>query len=247
MYEINNGDAPEMFNSAFDLCGKQLFRVAEANRVMLRPFKRTPTLPFAEHWSFMVGNQIYFVRIVDEAGIVEFPGSIQAIESLASFRGSHACVFPMHLGDCGCRAVNPEGWNLFDSQTGRSINPVELMTDEKIPCSAWEKQYFGLEAFIHHKCRGMPLLSYNGDPDVRPSVWYERPDGSRSFAVIEVYGHGEAPKKDLEREELFSSLKQRGYSGVLCRISMRGYEREKDGRYPIYRGEDYQYAFMDDD
>ena len=51
--------------------------------------------PFLEHLSFRLGNQLFFLRVEDEEGQIEGPGSLQGLLSVADGCKGHACLMPM--------------------------------------------------------------------------------------------------------------------------------------------------------
>lgn len=54
-----------------------------------------PYPPFLEHFSFRLGNQLFFVRVVDVDGEVPGPGSIDGLLMVADGTAGHACMMPM--------------------------------------------------------------------------------------------------------------------------------------------------------
>ena len=53
--------------------------------------------PFLEHLSFRLGNQLFYVRLVDVDGRLKTPGNHSGLQAVADgFRGL-ACLIPMKL------------------------------------------------------------------------------------------------------------------------------------------------------
>jgi hypothetical protein len=107
--------------------------------------KVTPYPPFLEHLSFRLGNQVFFVRVEDVDRQINGPGSLNGLHMIAKGWAGQACILPMKrelLGDW--RTVHT-GWGLLDANTGKPINPIELVSDEKIEMTQWEIQDFAVQ------------------------------------------------------------------------------------------------------
>jgi hypothetical protein len=133
-----------------------------------------PYPPVLEHLSFRLGNQLFFVRIEDVAGKVDGPGSRQGLLSIAKGCEGHACLMPMKKKFFG-EAWEPAepGWGLIDAATGELVDPFELVTDEKIELSHWELHDFAVQVVRNHLEKdGYQLMSWQGNPDVDPAIWF---------------------------------------------------------------------------
>lgn len=100
-----------------------------------------PNPPFLEHLSFRLGNQLFFVRVEDIDGKVEGPGSLRGLYVAAKGNRGHACLMPMKKKFFGEVWVpGNDGWGLIDAATKEPIDPVSLISDEKIGMTSWELQ-----------------------------------------------------------------------------------------------------------
>lgn len=101
--------------------------------------------PFLEHLSFRLGNRLFFIRLEDAEGKLEVPGSRDGVRSIADGCKGHACLMPMRRV---MEAWEPteSGWGLLDLRSGRPINPVALVSEDRIEITDWELQDFASKA-----------------------------------------------------------------------------------------------------
>jgi hypothetical protein len=139
--------------------------------------------PFLEHLSFRLGNQLFFVRVVDVDNQVEGPGGIRGLQRIASGCQGHACLLPMKKGLSGW-ATATSGWGLLDTVTQRPVDPVACITDELIPMTDWELQDFAVQVVRQSLEKdGHELMSWAGDPGIDPSIWFVGPHGPEWVVV----------------------------------------------------------------
>src|SRR5690349_9713975 len=79
--------------------------------------------PFLEHLSFRLGNQLFFVRIEDEDGRLEVPGSRDGLQAVAKGCNGHACLMPMR-DRAGAWTPDRARWGLLDTTSDRLVDPV---------------------------------------------------------------------------------------------------------------------------
>jgi hypothetical protein len=126
---------------------------------------------FLEHLSFRLGNQIFFVRLEDVDGKLEVPASRQTLLTIAEGCKGHPCLLPMQRERGGWIAAR-SGWGLLDLRTGRSLDPVSLVSGERIEMTDWELQDFAVQIVRDHlEKQGRKLMSWQGNPSVDPSIW----------------------------------------------------------------------------
>jgi hypothetical protein len=95
--------------------------------------------PFLAHLSFRLGNQLFCVRVEDVDGNAQGPGTIRGLATAARHANGHACILPMKKKRfCDSWVADLPGWGLLNAATGKPINPVSLVTSEKIVMSPWE-------------------------------------------------------------------------------------------------------------
>ncbi|MCA0198314.1 MAG: hypothetical protein LCH59_09385 [Proteobacteria bacterium] len=133
-----------------------------------------PYPPFLEHLSFRLGNQLFFVRVVDVDGKVQGPGNPRGAITAARSANGRACILPMKKKLFGGGWVaNMPGWGLLDAETRKPIDPVALITDQKIEMSPWEVHDMAIQVVRGYLVeQGFELMSWQGSPEVDPSIWF---------------------------------------------------------------------------
>lgn len=171
MYKIETQEMSPEFLKCWQAAGIHIDNQVQGG--MKSWLKATPYPPFLEHLSFRLGNQVFFVRVEDVDERIDGPGCRIGLKSIATGCSGHACVLPMIkklLG--GWSAVN-SGWGLIDADTGSPVNPVDLVSAEKIEMTAWELQDFAVQVVRDQlQKEGFQLMSWQGNPEVDPSIWF---------------------------------------------------------------------------
>jgi hypothetical protein len=172
MYEIEMQEMSEAFFPCWKAAGIHLGKQID---VGIQSWMRAhPYPPFLEHLSFRLGNQLFFVRIEDVDDKIRGPGSKRGLAAAAGAANGHACILPMKkrlFGDSWVAAL--PGWGLLDAVTGMPIDPVSLVTDEKIEMTPWEVHDMAVQVVRDHLGgEGFELMSWQGNPEVDPSIWF---------------------------------------------------------------------------
>jgi len=143
--------------------------------------------PFLEHLSFRIGNQLFYVRVVDADNQIQSPGNPDGFRTIASACDGHACLMPMRMSG-GVWQTDAEGWGLIDPDTGSMIDPALLVTDKKVEMTDWELHDFGVQVVKDHitKKLGYELMSSQGNPEVEPSIWFVGDHGPEWVVVKTV-------------------------------------------------------------
>lgn len=151
--------------------------------------------PYLEHLSFRMGNQLFFIRIEDVDGNVCGPGILDGLRRIAKGCNGIPCRMPMRR--TGAK-WNPElpGWSLLHADTGQPLNPITLISDEKIEMTDWEVHDFAVQVVRDYSIGdkfGRKLIASQGDPEVNPSIWFVGEDGPEWVVVRAVrYPENEA-------------------------------------------------------
>jgi hypothetical protein len=128
--------------------------------------------PLLEHLSFRMGNQLFFIRIEDADDLVIGPSSLDGLLAIANGCQGHACIMPMSKRSNEWRCSVP-GWGLLDVSSERIVNPAALITDFKIEMTDWELQDFAVQVVRNDlEKNGKKLMSWQGNPEVDPSIWF---------------------------------------------------------------------------
>ena len=130
-----------------------------------------PHPPYIEHLSFLLGNQLFFVRVEDADDKVQGPGNQPAINYIADKMNGHGCLLPMRK-DWVKNAWAPvaHGWGLLDALTGDPIDPIELITAEKIEMTDWEIHDVAVRVVRSHlEEKGLRVITSGCNPNTNPS------------------------------------------------------------------------------
>ncbi|NTU52290.1 MAG: hypothetical protein HGA97_01025 [Chlorobiaceae bacterium] len=222
----------------------------------LRWLRAHPHPPFLEHLSFMLGNQLFFILIVDVDHSLETPGTIEGLLSIADGCAGHACIMPMRK--------TPEkwvptvrGWGLLDAATRQRIHPPDLISDEFIIMTDWELHDFAIQVVREHiEKDGYQLMSWQNNPEINPSLWFVGPDGPEWVVVRAVRYPAKKAIKPDNLPEIWESCERyrRGSAGNFASVLFTSLEESFDPRAeengniaPLYRGKgaDYQYAGLE--
>lgn len=164
-----------------------------------------PYPPFLEHISFRLGNQLFFIRIVDVNDKVLGPGSIQGLLSVAKEANGHACILPMKkslFSRTWC--AEESGWGLIDAKSRKPIDPFSLVTDAKIEMTNWETHDLGVQVVRDHiENQGFRLMSWQSNPQVDPSLWFVGKTNKPEWVVVRVVRY---PKNKANRPSNWDTI-----------------------------------------
>lgn len=183
MHDIHMSEVSEEFAKCWQAAGMHIQNQAQGDlqswlRAHLNP-------PFLEHISFRLGNQLFFIQLQDVDSLLETPGNLGGLVSVAIGCQGHACLMPMKKFSGEWRCAAP-GWGLVDAKTGKSINPVALISDDKIEMTDWELHDFAVQIVrAQLEKDGRQLMSWQGNPDVDPSIWFVGDEGPE-WVVVRV-------------------------------------------------------------
>ena len=182
MFDIEMHKVSEEFSRCWQAAGRHLqTRTGDGSLSWL---KADLNPPFLEHLSFRLGNQLYFIRIEDADGHVRGPGNADGFRVIAEGCNGIPCRMPMRRVGSKWSPQVP-GWGLIHAKTGRRIDPVALISDEKIEMTDWEVHDFGVQVVRDYvvKEHGRELMSSQGNPQVDPSIWFVGDDGPEWVVV----------------------------------------------------------------
>lgn len=199
MYDIPMQQASNEFARCWQRAGAHIETCAQGKlnswlRAHLNP-------PFLEHLSFRLGNQLFFIRLEDEAGHLQVPGSREGLLQVSGACRGHACLMPMRRGPRGWAPVLP-GWGLAEIGAGKPIDPPALITDAPIEMTDWELHDFAVQVVRDWLVgEGCKLMSWQPNPEVDPSIWVVGEAGPEWVVVRAVrFPESKAPRpRNLEQ------------------------------------------------
>ena len=201
-----------------------------------------PHPPWLEHLSFRLGNQLFFVRIVDVDGKIEGPGNPLGAITAADLGNGIACVLPMKCSQSGEWVADLPGWGLLDEHTRKPMNPVALVTDENIEMNAWERQSTAVQIVRDVLAKeGYRLASWQSDQRVDPSIWFVGKSGGLEWVVVRCVVY---PAKQAERpanwDTIAASVAHMGKIGHFASVCLASVEqdfsRADAPTHPLWRG-----------
>ena len=171
MYEVETHDMTPEFLECWKAAGIHISNQIQGG--LQSWLKATPYPPFLEHLSFRLGNQNIYIRVTDVSGDIDGPGSERGLFAIADGSNGHACFMPMRKKLFGGWVPERTGWGLVDARTGKAVNPIDLVSDEKIVMSDWELQDFAVQVVrTQLEKEGFKLMSWQGNPNVDPALWF---------------------------------------------------------------------------
>jgi hypothetical protein len=204
--------------------------------------------PFLEHLSFRTGNQLFFVRIEDADGVMEVPGSREGLQAVAEGCGGIACLMPMRRTARAWEPVAP-GWGLIDARTEEPVNPAALVNDALIEMTEWELQEFAVQVVRRSLEKdGRELRSWQGNPQVHPSIWFVGATGPEWVVVRAArYPAREATMPD-DMETIAAQCAQMAQRGHFASVAVANAQEASGGSadgnpLPLWRGQPLMVAF----
>lgn len=172
MYEIETLEMSDAFLPIWRAAGIHLNKQVDGG---IQSWLRAhPYPPFLEHLSFRLGNQLFFIRVEDVEGKVQGPGNLQGFITAARNANGQACVLPMKKNFLtGAWVTDMPGWGLLSAETRRPIDPLSLITDQKIETTPWEVHDMAVQVVRSYlEKQGFELMSWQANPEVDPSIWF---------------------------------------------------------------------------
>ncbi|MDA9170557.1 hypothetical protein N9O69_00585 [Alphaproteobacteria bacterium] len=167
-------------------------------------FIRFATIPTPVHTSFRIGNQLFFIHIVDLDDNMEQPGSIEGFIKICERFQCLACLIPVRKKNNKWTIENLD-WGLTDAKTGDVIDPYELVSDEKIVMSDYEIHEMGNDYVRYHiitKNLGYKVSSFIIDPDIIPSIIFNKPNEKYCVLVKVSYDPNPWVRQEDFKDEL---------------------------------------------
>ena len=206
------------------------------------------TITTPVHTSFRIGNQLFFIHIVDLDDNMEQPGSIEGFISICERFQCLACLIPVRKKNNKWTIENLD-WGLIDAKTGDVIDPYELVSDEKIVMSDYEIHEMGNDYVRYHiitKNLGYKVSSFIIDPDIIPSIIFNKPNEKCCVLVKVSYDPNPWVRQEDFKDEL-ENVKSSfpDMTVYFAGVHLFGQEqmKQKDNTLPLYRGQGYYPTF----
>lgn len=193
--------------------------------------------PFLEHLSFRIGNQLFYIRIDDVDDKLDVPGNPHGVHVIAEGCNGHACIMPMRYSSGTWRPATP-GWGLVDAKTGRSLDPFDLVTNEKIEMTAWELQDLAVQIVRDHVVSelGCALMSSQSNPLVDPSLWFVGAEGPEWVIVRAVRHTDTRAGLPPDIHEMARSLARLSKTGHFASVTVANCDTSDGASDELWRG-----------
>ena len=237
-HDIDMHEVSDEFAKCWQAAGRHLD--SQNHRGELNWLKANLTPPFLEHLSFRLENQLFFIRIDDVDGTVSGPGNSNGFRTIAKGCNGHACRMPMQRKS-GTWEPSIHGWGLIDDNTGEPIDPISLISDEKIKMTDWELHDFSVQVvrdYIQQEL-GRKLMSSQGNPKVDPSIWFVGENGPEWVVVrIVKYPDKEAnqPSNMADIAASCSRMSNIGHFASVAVANSDDISEEGAPALPLWRG-----------
>ena len=238
MQIIQQEEPSEEFRAAWVAAGRHIQSQCDSG---LNWVRADLNMPFIEHLSFRLGNQLFFVFI--EAAEFQLAYRYDGFISLSKSANATPCVLKMAKAVATYEPTN-SGWGLTHAVTNEPVDPMALVSEELIEMSDWELHDFAISV-VKGKLQkeGKNVYSTCSDFGINPSLWFED-DGQDHWVVINEYRHPHSfngPPEDIDQiAEFVSARKATGYFaivGVVNNDDPFDPDARVNGNYlPLYRG-----------
>lgn len=237
MHEISSGGMHPDFPECWRAAAMHLQKQVQGRLSWLKADLDSPAL---EHLSFRLGNQLFFVRIEDVDDRVTGPGSSAGLLTIAQGCAGVPCLLPMQRRVTGWEPARPN-WGLIHAKTNAVVDPIALITDEKIEMTDWELQDFAVQ-IVRDVLRkeGRTIASTQSNPSVNPSIWLSGENGLE-FVVVRATRHPAGlpslPENISAIADSCSKLAKRGYYAPVCVANKDDpFAPNSEGALPLWRG-----------
>lgn len=246
MCEIKQKEPTEEFDRCWNAAGKHL--QSQTHDGNLSWLKATLTPPFLEHLSFRLSNQLFFIRVEDADGNACGPGNPDGFRTVAEGCEGHACRMPMRFNGAKWETTE-SGWGLVDDKTGRIINPIEMISDQKIEMTRWEVHGFAVQVvrdYIKDKL-GCDQISAQGNPDLDPAIWFAR-NGASRWVVIRAVKYPESKASPPENiADIAACCFRKSKIGYFASVAVANADDPFDSKFPplpLWRGHGMYVSFQ---
>ncbi|MDD2724015.1 MAG: hypothetical protein PHH59_08360 [Methylovulum sp.] len=236
IYEIEQGELPKEFTSAWQCAGKHIHKMGQEGVQWLRANLNPP---IAEHLSFRLGNQLFFVYV--DVNVLPFVGKRKDLFiNVAREATATPCVLKMQSRRGAFDPVN-SGWGFIDAVTGRTVNPSNMVSNELIEISDWELHDFAIQIVRSHlEKEGKNVFSAQSSLHIDPSIWFE--DNNSPFWVVVRVGRYPMKEADIPAnlQNIKQSCSRMSRVGFFASVTVANandpFDPSGENAMPLYRG-----------
>jgi len=185
MHEIEMHEVKDEFQQCWNAAVRHIQALAQGAHVSWLRVDLAP--PFLDHLSFRLGNQLFFLRLLDVDDNLETPGNLSGLHYITEGCNGRACLMPMKRMPDGWK-VYTQGWGLVDASTRQPLDPPSVISSEKIEMTDWELLDFAVQIVRNHIADklGYDIMSFQSNPSLDPSIWFVGDNGPEWVTVRAV-------------------------------------------------------------
>ena len=199
-----------------------------------RWIKSELTPPYLEHLSFALGNQLYFIHVVDVDKEASGPGNPGGLKWIAKDCNGYCCTMPMKQSEDGWKPAY-SGWGILNTVGSELLSPPDLMTDENIVMKDWEVHEFAVQVICQSlESSGKSIIAKSSAPDLDPSIWFEGPDGPEWIMIRSARYPSPDPERPDNWDKLVEHVSKLSSTGHFTGVVLAN---PKDPNLPLWRGE----------
>ncbi len=172
----------EEFETCWKAAGRHL--ISRVDNLNLRLLRDELVPPFLEHMAFIIGNQLFMINILPDDPNIQLPTSRDSCIEIAERANAVPCFMRMKKVKGQWVPVDSE-WGLTSEIHHTPLDPVSLITEEKIEISDWELHDFATQIVRNEILEeGGVINSWCSDPNIYPSMFFIDKDGEKRFVIV---------------------------------------------------------------
>jgi len=238
MYRVEQAEPTEEFKQAWSAAGRYIQNQADTGFNWLRANLNPP---MAEHLSFRIGNQIFFVFV--EAAEFNYKADGRLFDKVCKEANAIPCLMPMSKSLGKWRPKN-DGWGFINAYSKKAMNPLDFVSDELIEMTDWELHDFAIQVVCAGlEKEGKKIFSKQPSREIDPSIWFQDETGPH-YVVVRAARYPETeislPKNIDDIKLGCSKMSKSGYfAPVILANSEAPFDpnAKSNGNFlPLYRG-----------
>jgi len=238
MYRIEQAEPTEEFKQAWSAAGRHIQNQADTGFNWLRANLNPP---MAEHLSFRIGNQIFFVFV--EAAEFNYKSSGNLFEKVCKEANAIPCLMTMSKS-LGKWQPKHSAWGFINIESNKAINPLDFVSDELIEMTDWELHDFAIQVVCAGlQKQGKEIFSKQPSLKIDPSIWFQDEAGPH-YVVVRAARYPETeiplPKNINDIKQGCAEMSNSGYfAPVILANSEDPFDpdaRSNGNFLPLYRG-----------
>lgn len=238
MYRVEQEEPSIDFKQAWSTAGRHIQSQADTGFSWLRADLNPP---MAEHLSFRIGNQIFFVFI--EAAEFNFESGKNLFSNVCKTANAIPCLMPMEKRLERWQPAHA-GWGLIDVSSRKPINPLDYVSDELIEMTDWELHDFAIQVVCSKlEGEGKNIFSKQSSMSIDPSIWFQDNTGPH-YVIVRAGRYPSTdillPKNTSEIMQGCSAMSKSGYfAPVIFANAQDPFDPDAkvNGNFlPLYRG-----------